>query len=264
MGRWGDSGMWVGKDLRREVFFFPSQGVDLFGSIYAPPAPGTPPLGVVFCNSWGHEGNQASRIVHWVSLSVALAGGVAVNFHYPGFGDSGGDAGGTTIDVLASASLDAIQEAERRYPETRWVLAGLMFGASVAALAADRGARAEHLLLVQPALRPAQYFARLERVSRRSIGQPPPVDGFAFGYPLSPALLNSASTANPAVEAALNQFAGGGMVIRYEKPTEIEGVPASFDHVCVPGAWRFGIEETPELIRATSKWLRKDSGMLPQ
>jgi pimeloyl-ACP methyl ester carboxylesterase len=264
MARWGSSEVWVGEGLRREVFFLPSHGAELYGSVYAPVSLAEPSTGIVFCNSWGFEGNQASRIVHLTSLAFARAGGVAFNFHYPGFGDSTGDFERATIDALADAAVDAAHVAAHRYPETRWVLAGLMLGASIASLAADRGAQAERLLFVQPALRPERYFARLERASRRSIGQPPPVEGFAYGYPLSPEALDSATAADADVEVALSRFSGEGTIVRYSEPAELAGVPERFDHVVAEGAWRFGAVEYLELIRATSRWLNKDSGLLPR
>ena len=256
MARWDDSGTWIGEDLRREALFFPSRGVELYGSVYAPTSPSAP-LGVVFCNSWGFEGNQAGALVHETSISVAVAGGVAVNFHYPGIGDSYGDLEGATMDVLADAVVDAMREASRRHPDTRWILAGLMLGASVASLAMDRGAQAERLLLVQPALRPRRYFARLERASRRPFGGLSPVEGFAFGYPLSQTMLDSVEDADAAVDAALSRFNGGGTIVRYEKPAEVEGEPEWFERVCAPGTWRFGTRENPALAHATGDWLRQ-------
>jgi hypothetical protein len=255
--RWDDSGTWVGEELRREVFFFPSRGVRLYGSIYAPASPPAP-FGVLFCNSWGFEANQAGRIVHSVSIAVARAGGVAVHFHYPGFGDSQGDFEAMTVDVMADAAVDAVAEASRRCSGTRWALAGLMLGASVAGLAAARGAAAE-LLLVQPALRPGRYFARLERASKRSLGgaAPEPAPGFAYGYPLPPATIDSAPEADAAVEAALAGFEGEGTIVSYEKPEEIEGAPERFEQVRAPGSWRFGSRDNPELSRATAAWLRR-------
>lgn len=252
---------WTGEKLRREAFFFSSGGDELYGSLYAPPA-GEPSLGVVFCNSWGFEGNQASRIAHWASYGLALAGGAGLVFHYPGFGDSHGDPRDATLDRLAEAAAGARAEAARRHPETLWVPAGLMLGGSIAALAVDRGPAADHLLLVQPALRPSRYFARLERASRRSTGELPPASGHAYGYPLGPRLLESAASADAEVEAALARFSGEGTIVRYEAPAELDSAPERFEHVTAPGTWRFGKEEIPELIKATSTWLRKGSGLL--
>lgn len=256
---WSDAAIWEGEGLRREAFFFASHGVDLYGSIYAAVPPSS--LGVVFCNSWGYEANLTSRLVHPLSLAIAGAGGVALNFHYPGFGDSQEDLGETTLDAMADAAVDAVREASKRYPGANWTLAGLMLGASIAALAADRGVEAEELLLVQPTLRPSSYFARLERASKRSIGKPAPVEGFAFGYPLPQSLLASAPAADAAVEAALARFPGKGTIARYAEPEEIEGAPESFEHVCAPGVWRFGAQDRnhsdPMLVSAIADWWRQ-------
>lgn len=254
--RWADAGAWTGEGMVREVFFFCSAGSELYGSIYAAEEPRVP-VGVVICNSWGYEANLAGRIVHPVSIAVAQAGGIAVNFHYPGFGDSGGDFSTTTVQAQADAAVDALGEASRRHPGARWILAGLVLGASVAALAAERGAGAESLLLVQPALRPSAYFAHLERAARRSLPPPAPkpAPGFAFGYPLGRAPLEAADAADAAVEVALRRFAGEGTVVSYEKPEEIDGVPERFERIRAPGSWRFGIRNTPELTAAVADCL---------
>lgn len=258
MSDWSDMEVWQGEGLRREVFFFPSQGVQLFGSVYATAAP-APPLGVLICNSWGYEGNLASRLVHPISIAMARAGGVAVNFHYPGFGDSEGEWEATTMESMASAAVDALGEASRRYPDTRWIVAGLMLGASVACLAVGAGASAGELMLIQPALCPGRYLARLRRVSKRPLGGPVPgpAPGFAFGYPLSQAALDSATASDDAVEAALVAFDGQGAIIRYAKPAAIPGVPDCFEQVCAPGSWRFGSRDNPALAGAAADWLRQ-------
>lgn len=257
MSNWSDGEVWVGGGLRREVFFFHSREVDLYGSVYAASSPSA--LGVVFCNSWGLEGDQGSRLMHPVALSFAEAGGVAVVFDYPGFGDSHGDLGEATMEVFAEAAFDAVREASRRNPGTRWILAGLMLGASVACLAADSGANVEDLLLIQPALRPKRYFARLQRVARLSPGISVPDEGFALGYPLPQSMLASVSTADASVDTALARFPGRGAIVRHAEPGTIEGAPERFEHVCAPGTWRFGSRDhnhrDPELVRATARWL---------
>jgi pimeloyl-ACP methyl ester carboxylesterase len=244
--------------LRREAFFFPSGGAALYGSVYAPAAADAASFGVVVCNSWGYEANLAGRIVHPLSIEMARAGGIALCFHYPGFGDSQGEAEAMTVDVMAAAAADAVREASRRFPRARWILAGLMLGASAAALATARGARVETLLLVQPALRPGSYFARLERASKRSLGRPAPepAPDFAYGYPLSPMTLDSAPPADAAIEAALADFTGEGTIVRHEKPADVDGAPERFEQVRVPGAWRFGSRDNPALLDASAAWLR--------
>lgn len=256
MGSWSDAGSWRGDELRRETFFFPSRGMAIFGSAYAPADVGSAAFGVVFCNSWGYEGNLAAPQVHWASIAVARAGGVAFHFHYPGFGDSEGEDGTTTIDAMVVAAGDAVAEASRRYPDLSWALGGLMLGASVAALAADRD-EVERLLLIQPALRPAVYFARLEHASRRSLGgpAPEPAPGFAYGYRLSPQMIAAAAPADAAVDVALAGFGGEGAVVCHRKPASVAGAPERFDEVRVEGVWRFGARARPPLAHAAASWL---------
>lgn len=259
MGDWGDLGVWEGDGLRREAFFFDAGGTDLFGSVYAPPSP-LPPAGALFCAPWGIEGDQATRLLHPVALSVAHAGGAVGLFHYPGYGDSRGDPSQVTMDGLADSAVAALDEFSRRHPGVRWLLAGFMLGASIACLATARGAPADRLLLVQPELRPGRYLARLERASRRTVrlapSDFPPQEGFAYGYPLPRAMLDSGGPADGAVQQAVSRFRGDGAVVAHAVPAEIEGVPERFEQVRFEGAWRFGAKVSPPLIDATAQWLR--------
>jgi uncharacterized protein len=253
--RWGDTEAWVGEELRREAFFFPSGGGRLYGSLYAAASPSRS-SGVVICNSWGFEANQADQTMHRTALAMARAGGAGLIFHYPGFGDSEGDLGEATMDALADAAVDAVEEASRRLPGTRWTLVGLMLGASVAALAARR-AGAERLLLIQPALQPSRYFSRLERSAKRAAVRVPARAGNAYGYPLPRPILEAAPAIDAAVAAALAEFDGEGAVISYVVPPGSELIPSRFEQIQLPGAWRFGSRQKPELARAARKWLQR-------
>jgi alpha/beta superfamily hydrolase len=253
--RWGETGSWTGDGLRREAFFFRSGGEQLYGSLYAAASPSTS-AAVAVCNSWGFEANQSDPTVHRLALAMARAGGAALIFHYPGFGDSLGELAEATMETLADAAVDAVDEGSRRLPRASWTLAGLMLGASVASLAARR-AGAERLLLVQPTLEPSRYFARLERSARRAAARVPARKDNAYGYPLPRRILAAGSEADAAVAEALAAFSGPGAVVRYAEPPRSELVPDSFDDVVLPGAWRFGSKQKPELARKAGDWLRR-------
>jgi alpha/beta superfamily hydrolase len=252
---WGEMGKWVGDGLRREAFFFESAGERLYGSIYAAASPSLP-LGVTICNSWGYEANQSDETMHVIALAMARAGGVGLIFHYPGFGDSHGDLAEIDADTLVVAAVDAVEEGSRRLPGTSWALAGLMFGASVASLAAQRAA-VERLLLVQPVLQPSSYFSRLERSARRAAVRVPARAGNAYGYPLPRRILAAAPALDAAIAAALADFDGEGAVVRYAEPPPAKAVPERFEEVVVPGTWRFGARQKPDLAKAASGWLRR-------
>jgi pimeloyl-ACP methyl ester carboxylesterase len=251
--RWGDTERWVGEDLRREAFFFASGGGRLYGSLYAA-AQGDAASGVAICNSWGFEGNQCDRTMHRLALEVARGGGAALIFHYPGFGDSPGEPAETTMEALTEATADAVAEASRRLPGTSWTLAGLMFGAAVAALAAQRAA-VERLLLVQPELQLSRYFARLERSARRAAVRVPARAGNAYGYPLPHRILAAAAEIDAAVAQALADFDGQGAVVRYAEPPGSEAVPTRFEDVTMEGRWRFGARQSPYLAETAARWL---------
>ena len=255
MGRWDELDSWAGEGLRREVFFFQSGGAGLYGSLHVAD-PQARSFGVVMCNSWGIEADQANRLIYPLAVSVARAGGAALVFHYPGFGDSGGDPGELTIDSMAAAAAAAVEEGRRRLPGTAWMLAGFMLGASVACLAAET-ARADALLLVQPSLRPAEHFDGLIDKAKRLAAISRSGDDAVFGYSLEDAMLASARKAEPAVAAALGAFAGPGAVVRCSSPPAAGAGPPRFERIEVDGTWRFGTRETMGLDTAAGRWIAK-------
>jgi alpha/beta superfamily hydrolase len=266
MTRWGDSGTWVGDQMRREAFFFSSRGVELFGSLYMA-AELTRPLGIIACNSWGAEGNRADLVLRMACIELARRGGAGLLFHYPGYGDSHGDLADATLADLSAAAGDAVEQGMRRCPGVSWILAGCMLGASVACLA-QRQAAVDTLLLVQPALRPAAYFQRLAKTRSPLAPGPSPREmmhagttpGMAYGYPIPRHILELGQEADAAVGAALEAFDGEGVIIRHEKPPGEYDVPEGFEQVDVPGTWRFGSHNNPELTKATVKWLGRRVG----
>lgn len=252
MSGWSDAATWVGEGLRREVFFFESRGRDLYGSLYAAKAPSRP-FGVVVCPSWGVEAARMERFSHGIALELARRGGAGLVFHYPGYGDSYGDLEHATMDLLTAAAVDATAEAYRRRPDAQWILAGMMLGGSVASLA-QREAGVDRLLLVQPALRPSEYFGKLARSAKRI---PLPSGGSAetaFGFALPREIVAVGTESDADVETALAGFRGDGAVIRYADG-DCAGLPNGFEQVSAEGSWRFGAMDYPELERATIDWL---------
>jgi hypothetical protein len=252
--RWHDTGEWVGRGIRREVFFFESGGAQLYGSLYAATSPGGP--AVALCNSWGYEGNQSDPTIHRIALTVARAGGTGLLFHYPGFGDSYGELAEASLETLVDAAVGAVEEGRRRSPEASWALAGLMFGASVTTLAARRAA-VDRLLLVQPVSRHSAYFSRLERSARRAAIRVPARAGNAYGYPLPRRILDSAAGIDEAVAAALTDYEGTGAIVRYEEPATGQPAPDRFEELVLPGTWRFGARQRPELAETAGGWLSR-------
>lgn len=261
MRRWDDNGTWADASLRREVFFFRSRGVELYGSLFVA-AEVSRPFGVVACNSWGVEADRCDPLQRSVAMAMAQLGGAGLVFHYPGYGDSFGELADLDLADLSEAASDAVAEASRRCPELAWILAGFALGASVACLA-QRQAGVEALLLVQPALRPGSYFQWLAARTKPLAPGPSPramlkvgtTPGMAYGYPVPRRIAEQVEGADATVEAVLASFAGLGAVIRQAKPSEDDFVPESFERVVAPGTWRFGSQNHPQLAAGAGAWL---------
>jgi hypothetical protein len=268
VSRWAEAGIWSGDGLRREVFFFRSGGVDLYGSLYASAEP-TRPLGVVACGSWGVEADRTDPLLRAVALGAARLGGAGLVFHYPGYGDSHGDLAEVTMADLSRAASDAVAEGSRRCPAVGWALAGFMLGASVASLA-QQEAGVERLLFVQPALRPSAYFLGLAEKteplprgsSSRKTLEAGAAAGWAYGYPIPQHIVERAGEADSAVGEALAAFGSGGAVIRQatRERVGVDEVPERFERIEVAGRWRFGSQNHPELAEAAIEWLDRVGG----
>jgi hypothetical protein len=216
---------------RREVFHFDSGGEQVYGSLSGQPQAGGPCL--VLCPGWGLE---SARLLGWlVQLAGDLAalGGCGLVVHWPGFQDGPVPSSPVTFDRLVQVVRDAARAGQEHTGVERWSAGGVRLGAAIAAAAAPQ-LGAEHLLLVQPALDPAQHLADLERSGRRANLRKRIPPGYAFGYPIPPGLADPDAAA--LVTGSLASFTGRALAVRYRSP-EPEPVPASVRTVTVPGAW---------------------------
>jgi hypothetical protein len=250
---WSQAARWTGDGLRREVFFFESGGVRLYGSLYAAAEP-VRPVGVVVCPSWGNEADRGDRLAHGLACGMADLGGAGLVFDYPGYGDSEGDPAAVTMDALAVAASNACAAGAARFPDAAWIVAGLMFGASVACLGAARAA-AGGLLLVQPSLSPSAYLDRVQGSARRSNLSGEIRERVAFGYALPRGLDEAGPELDASVAAALETFRGRGACVRYADTPKRDPDPEQLELVEAPGRWRFGAKAYPELAAAARGWL---------
>jgi hypothetical protein len=245
MSRWKSSGTWTGEGLQREVFYFPSEGRQLYGSLYLPLTRARP-FGIVICGSWGVEADRTNGMLRELAFGSAELGLAAMIFQYPGQGDSRGIMLDRTIREQTQSALDASAQGSHRR-DVEWIFVGLRLGAVIAARAAGvLGSR--RVLLIEPALDPAAYFAELTGAAQRaSLGVTPPV-GFAFGYAVPPAIRDDA---DPLAGVTPKE----GAVIRYACPAPVNAVLGNLEVVERPGTWHFLQHRHPELVAATLGWL---------
>jgi hypothetical protein len=228
---WADASTWSGDGLHREVFFFRSAEDELFGSLFLAEQR-TRRLGLIVCYSWGREAEGLQPLYRGLSEGMARRGGAALEFHPPGHGDSGGRPEELTVRRLVDAAMDARTEAERRIKEVEWVFAGIRLGAAIATIAAQES-KSNALLLLQPELDPAEYFAGMLRNARRSsLGRGDSV----FGTPLSDRTRSSAADID--VREALAGFGGRILILSYAPIAD--SLPAGAEVRLVKGTWLSG------------------------
>ncbi|CAB3731785.1 hypothetical protein LMG24238_05813 [Paraburkholderia sediminicola] len=137
---------------------------DCFGWLH--PAPGR--SGVVLCNPFGYDALCTHRGWRKLAERIAAAGMPVLRFDYPGAGDS---AGVEDDPQRLNAWLDSIVAAAGRLRGwtgvTRVSLVGLRFGATLAALAAERIGDIDNIVLLAPPILGRNYLREL-RAHRQS------------------------------------------------------------------------------------------------
>lgn len=118
--------------------FFENDGASLFGVVHTPA--GEPrPLAFVLSHPFGEEKLWAHRAFVSFARRLAARGHVVLRFDYRGCGDSEGELASSSLQSHLGDLTAAIDHLVHHQTEVRQVgLAGLRFGATVAALAAER------------------------------------------------------------------------------------------------------------------------------
>lgn len=131
--------------------FFHSGSTCLFGVLHLPV--GRPrPLGVVMSHPFGEEKLWCHRVFVSFARELAARGIAVLRFDFAGAGDSGGSLAATSLDSHIADLEAGILHLAQRVPTVQDVgVAGLRFGATIAALAAERAqGRTRELLANAP------------------------------------------------------------------------------------------------------------------
>ena len=245
-------GTWTGEGLRRELFFFPWDGVELCASFYAAREPSRP--ATLICPAWGIEASYTRDLAHRIALGFARMGGGALIFDQPGHGDSGGEVTEATFGRLTQAAATALEEGRSRFVGT-WGVTGVRLGCAVASvIAADLDL--EPLVLIQPALDPGAHFDEVLKRSRRGSLENANAQGLAFGVPISAVVHEAGAQAAPGVRRCLDAFRGRGAVISYERTPVTDTLSPRLERVVVRGKWKGHARAHPAIEDATLSWLR--------
>ncbi len=143
----------------RDGFFFDANGQRLYGFMHPARAPARP-VACALIHPFMEERQDAHAVLRTLAVALASRGFPTLRFDLYGCGDSEGDWGGASLarwcDDIAAAT-DVLRR-ETGAPEV--ALIGLRFGATLAALAAER-VGASRLCLAQPVVRGGEYADEL-------------------------------------------------------------------------------------------------------
>lgn len=177
-------------------FFFGRAECPLFGIHHPPLTRGAAAGAALLCNPFGQEAIRAHRIYRVMAGKLARAGWHVLRFDYFGTGDSSGasEEGGEAQWI--EDVLDASDELASSTGVSRLAWIGLRYGATLAALAAERAPRElAELVLWDPIVDGRVYLSELrdahaaymreDLMEWKAAATSPPE---ALGFPLSDAL----------------------------------------------------------------------------
>lgn len=152
-------------------FFFSRDAAQLYGLVHTP-GPDVPvrPLAFLFSHPFAEEKLWSHRVMVSLARELAARGHVVMRFDYMGAGDSTGSTPDTSLETHLADLDAAFAHLVKHHPHVQQVgLLGLRFGATLAALFAERHAgkysqlSGAPLVLWEPVLDGANYFQELLR-----------------------------------------------------------------------------------------------------
>lgn len=144
--------------MNETPFFFDRGGSRLFGVLHRP---GTEPtrVGFLLCSPFVEEKLWVHRVFVHFARRLSGLGHTVLRFDYMGHGDSDGDFEEATVETRLADIAAASERLGNDDPGVdRIVLLGIRFGATLAALAADRDPRYGHLVLWEPVPKGDDYI----------------------------------------------------------------------------------------------------------
>jgi exosortase A-associated hydrolase 2 len=145
--------------------FFEGGDYRLFGVVHQPV--GTPSGAAwVFCHPFAEEKLWAQRVYVSFARTLAARGAWVVRFDMMGNGDSEGQFSAASVNTMLSDIDCAIRYLEGVSGISRGIgLLGLRFGATLAALAAERSPKVGKLVLWEPIVDGAKYMQEMLRIN---------------------------------------------------------------------------------------------------
>lgn len=150
--------------IRETPFFLAREGHRLFAVLHEPAGPASGRT-LVFCHPLAEEKLWSHRTFVAFARELAASGHLALRFDYMGNGDSDGDFSEASVETAIADIVSAIDWLRERSGRHRTTLVGLRFGATVAALVAERTPGIDELVLWAPIVDGARYMQELLRIN---------------------------------------------------------------------------------------------------
>lgn len=230
--------------------FFENGSYRLFGVVHQPV--GTPSGAAwVFCHPFAEEKLWAQRVYVSFARTLAARGAWVMRFDAMGNGDSEGQFSAASVDTMLSDIDCAIRYLEGVSGiSVRIGLLGLRFGATLAALAAERSPKVGALVLWEPIVDGAKYMQEMLRINlttqsavykeirhnREALvrmmrnGATVNIDGYELAYPC----YEQATAVN--LKEGRKRFAGPCLIVQIGK----DGQPVHPDLMLLQGTYPAG------------------------
>ena len=223
--------------------------------------------GVVICGPLFEEYSRAHRTLRLMAVRLARAGFPVLRFDYFGCGDSAGDLEDASVTRWLEDIAKAANELKTRASVSRPLLVGVRFGATLAALAANRREDFRAIVLWDPIVSGKSYLnaMRIEHDRwREARGQALQANDGVQGYPLTEALTSEvaeidllATQTRPAEDMLVTENGE----TRQQEPLarHLEAMGARVDHELLadPVVWKEGAVGlvANKTIRRAVSWL---------
>ncbi len=179
-------------EVTTTAYFFGDSAEPLFG-VYSSPAVRTlRNRAVLLCPPIGWEYMRTHWTMRRIARLLAADGFHVLRFDYHGTGDSSGSRSEATFERwLSDVSVAAGELGEASGVDTISVV-GVRLGATLAALAVERGLKVDRLVMWDPVVEGSEYLAALERMHRQMIAEsnrrvtPAMVGDELLGFPYPP------------------------------------------------------------------------------
>jgi exosortase A-associated hydrolase 2 len=268
--------------MNETPFWLQRDGIRLFAIAHEPVAMPSGEV-FVFCHPCAEEKLWTHRVFVSFARKLAAAGHAVLRFDLMGNGDSDGDFSQSSVESAIADVRCAVDEAKRRWRPVKAHLLGLRFGATIAALAAERAADIDGLILWAPIVDGERYmqellrtnlatqtavykevrYDRVELVDQMRAGATVNVDGYAMAY----ALYAEAAAIKLASKA--KRHAGPCLITHVDRqpgrlPDELQQLAATYSNATLTVAkeepfWKeiakSYLREAPELFAVTAAWL---------